>query len=308
MKGVPLDNYYHFKSCVTCTFCPGMDSSILYLYDKLGVRYANEPGQASCSGFCYHSGTLPWETNVALNARNLALAERSGKEVVCVCPTTYGNLKECREHLAKHPVELAKVNGILQGIGRSYGGGARVFHASEVVHAHMQRLRGLAKFGLDGMRIATHHGCHYSKIFYREVLGDSFERPLVLDDIVSAFGGVPVDYTERSLCCGMGFHHTLLDREYTKAIALRKLLSIIESGAELLLTQCPGCQMTLDYCQPSLAASSGIERPIPVMTYAQMVALLLGADPDKVAGVRAHAVPLEPVLRKMGVGHRGESP
>jgi len=39
---------------------------------------------------------VPPEANLSLNARNLALAHNSGyNNVVCTCPTSYANLKEC---------------------------------------------------------------------------------------------------------------------------------------------------------------------------------------------------------------------
>jgi heterodisulfide reductase subunit B len=302
MKEIPLDNYYHFKSCVGCTFHPGMDSSLLYIYDRLGVKYVNDPGQSTCMGFCYHNGIVPFGTNLAINARNLSLVEESGKSCVCVCPTSYGNLRECGEHLSKHPESLARVNAVLKNIKRSYGGSAKVYHASEVIYAHRERLLKMAKHGLGGLRVATHHGCHYTKIFYNDTLGGGCENPTLLDEIVETFGGKAVDYPERSLCCGMGFYHTLENREYTRAISLRKLRSIRKAQPDIIVTHCPGCLFVFDYFQRLHAEATGEKFSIPVINIAQLVSVLLGGDPRKVAGAEAHMVSLSPVLKRLETG------
>lgn len=298
MKEIPDDKIYHFKSCVMGTFFPGSEKSLLYIYEKLRLDFVDDDAQTSCMGFCYHSGIIPWKTNLAVNARNMSLAEVQGRNIVCVCPTSYGNLKECRKAL-ENAETRGEVNKALSRIKRSYQGGANIYHASELVYACRDRLREMAEFNLKGIRVATHHGCHYSKIFYQEVASGEWERPTVLDEIAEAFGGEVVEYQERGLCCGMGFHHLLMDREYTRQTAFRKLASIDEAKPDFILTNCPGCQMILDYMQPAFRKETGSEMNVPVLNYAQLVALLLCADPVRVVGIRTHVVSPEKIVERL---------
>lgn len=301
MKEIPTDKVYHFKSCVMGTFFPGSELSLLYIYERLGLVVSNDDSQTTCMGFCYHGGIIPWKTNLAVNARNMAIAEEQSRNIVCICPTSYGNLKECRKALENAETRNT-VNKILSQVRRVYQGKVDVFHASEIVYALRQKLKDMAKFSLNGIRIATHHGCHYSKIFYQEVASGEWERPTVLDETAKTFGADIVEYKERGLCCGMGFHHLMIDRDYTKATAFRKLESISGACPDIILTQCPGCQLILDYMQPSFRKEQGNGTGnimVPVLNFAQLVALLLGADPVKVVGIRTHVVSPEKIVEKI---------
>lgn len=295
-KHVPSDDLYLFKSCVTGSLYPGIEISIRYVLDRLGVRYVDDPRHSSCSGFGYHAGVIPLRTNLALNARNFSLAAESPcGNIVCTCPTSYGNLKECKE-LIEHDKSLREgTEEVLRSTGRAYLAPASISHVSEVFLKRMGDIQSKASISFSGLRAVTHHGCHYSKIFYEEVAAGDFERPAVIDDIAAGLGCKIADYPERSLCCGMGFHHAIIDSEYPRAVLKRKLDSILEASPDVIITQCPGCTFNLDYYQESVTGTR-----IPVLYFSELVALAMGANPDEI-GLDMHAVPVEPLLEKMGV-------
>ncbi len=98
LHSVPENNYYLFKSCVTGSMYPGIEKSVRFVLDKIGASYTDDPRHSSCTGFGYHAGVIPLRANLALNARNFSLAAGSrDKNIVCTCPTVYGNLEECRD-------------------------------------------------------------------------------------------------------------------------------------------------------------------------------------------------------------------
>jgi len=114
---------------------------------------------------------VPPEANLSLNARNLALASNSGyTNVVCTCPTSYANLKECIGELNDNKTRAA-INDVLKAVNYEYKGGVTVYHAAEVLYSLKEILAERAKFSLSEVNIATHHGCHYTKVFYDEVTG-----------------------------------------------------------------------------------------------------------------------------------------
>ena len=192
-----------------------------------------------------------------------------------------------------------KANTILAKFGKEYKGTTEVYHATESIYTHMDKLKELAKYSLEGLKIATHHGCHYTKIFYSDVATGDWEHPIVLDKIAENFGATAVDYSEKTLCCGMGFRHTLVNRDYSRTVMLRKLKSIKSKDADLILLQCPGCSLNFDYYQKPLTKITGEEFDIPILNYAQLTALVLGADPVKVAGIKTHNIDVKPFIDKM---------
>lgn len=290
---------YLFKSCVAGTFYPGIERSFRFILNSLNVNCFDDPNQSSCTGFGVHCGVVPPEANLSLNARNLALAHDSGyTNVVCTCPTSYANLKECINELNDEKTRAA-INDVLKAVKHEYKGGVTVYHAAEVLYAMRKILAERAKLSLSGLKIATHHGCHYNKIFYDEVVGGLWEYPTLLDNICSSFSGTLVDYSERSLCCGMGFSHFVSSSDYTESIGLLKLESIFAEEPDVIVTMCGACQTVLDYLQKRF--EKNLERVAPVLNISQLVAILLGANITKDACIQFAAIDVLPVLKKTEV-------
>ncbi len=299
VKNVPTDNLYLFKSCVAGCLYPGIERSVRFALDKLGVGYKDDPAQSSCSGTAYHVGVMPLKANVALNARNFSLASDQGGNIVCTCPTSYANLKDCKEILHNDTAMRQTAMGAMQSIGRNYHDDVSISHISEVFLAKLDDIKSMSS-PLKGLRAVTHHGCHYYKIFSKEIASGSHEHPTVLDDISGALGLEICDYREQLLCCGLGFHHTLTGTEYPRAVLSKKFSGIAEARPDVIITQCAGCTFNLDYYQEVMSQMLGISLGIPVLYISELVALALGADPYDI-GLDMHAVPVEPFLEKAGL-------
>ena len=288
---------YLFKSCVAGTFYPGIERSFRFILNSLNVDYFDDPNQSSCSGFAGHCGVVPPEANLSLNARNLALAHNSGyTNVVCTCPTSYANLKECMCELSDENTKAA-INDVLKEVHYEYSGGVTIYHAAEVLYAMREVLAERAKLSLSDVTVATHHGCHYTKVFYDEVTGGLWEYPTLLDEICTAFSATTVDYSERSLCCGLGFTHLIDADEYTQSTSFRKLESITAAQPDLIVTMCAGCQFVLDRFQRQF--EDRLDRVVPVLNVSQLVALLLGADKSRDACLQFGTIDVAPVVEKM---------
>jgi heterodisulfide reductase subunit B1 len=289
---------YLFKSCVAGTFYPGIERSFRFILNSLNVDYFDDPNQSSCTGFGEHCGVVPPEANLSLNARNLALAYNSGyTNVVCTCPTSYANLKECISELDDEKTRAA-INDVLKAVNYEYNAGITVYHAAEVLYALKEILAERARLSLSDVNIATHHGCHYTKVFYDEVTGGLWEYPTLLDEICAAFSGTLVDYSERSLCCGLGYSHLISGDEYPEAISFRKLESVLSEKPDVIVTMCAGCQFMLDKFQRQF--EERLNHVVPVLNVSQLVALLLGADKSRDACLQFATIDVKPLLEKMG--------
>lgn len=288
----PPGGIYLFKSCVMDSHYPGVTLSLKYLLEKLNLVYLDDERQSSCGGFGYYADELSLPALLALNARNFSLAEeRNFGKVATVCVTSYGILTECWRLLNGKLGE--KVNGLLREVGMRYRGRVGIYHLSEILHAFRRELRSLVSHDLSGLRVAVHQGCHYTKMF-RE-----YATPNLLEELVAVTGAEVIDYEEKNLCCGMGFRHTLENRELVRAVALRKLRSLKNSGVRVVVHACPGCQVTLDRNQRYLEERTGEEFGMVHMNYGQLLALSLGADPWKVVGIQTHSVSPQPLLEEL---------
>lgn len=298
----PLDNYYLFKSCTAGSVYPGIDLSVKYILDVIESDYIDDPRQSSCAGFGVYTGAVPIETAMALNARNFSLAaEGENRNIVCVCPMSYNNLKHCQKLISKEKKLEKKFRRMLKKMGRKYDCTSQVSHVSDVFLALQDRIAEKTVYSLSGVCAVTHHGCHYSKFFFKDVKSGTFENPTVLDDILKKVGCGVLDYSEKFLCCGGGLHRSVLDRQYPRGILMRKLASIVEVHPDVIVTQCPGCTFNLEYYQESLMKELDMSKRIPVLYISELLALLMGAEPEEI-GIDMHAVPVEPFLEKFGIG------
>lgn len=68
-------------------------------------------------------------------------------------------------------------------------------------------------------------------------------------------------------------------------------------GVNLLLHMCPNCQLQFDRYQPYLEKKYGEQFNIFHLNLAQLIALVMGAEPYKVVGIQTHSVKLEPLIK-----------
>ncbi len=294
---IPENKIYLFHSCIADAHYPGITESIKYIFDGLGIDYIDDPRHSTCTGFAYYGDKIPFSTMLAVNARNFALAEEVGyPNIAPVCQTTYGMLMESAGIL-KSAIGRRVNEEVLSKLNRKYKGEANIIHVSEILWAQRAKIKEKIKHRLDGLRVATHIGCHYAKMFRKSAI------PNLLDELVSVTGAELVEYGEKNLCCGLGFGHTIEQerRHLTREITHRKLISVKEAGADVVFVACPGCQITLDRNQELIERETGDEMGLPVVNYAQLIALAMGADAYKVAGIQTHSVALEAVLERFGV-------
>jgi len=288
-KKAQTDKIYFFKSCFMDSHYPGATESIRFILDRLGVDYIDDSCQSSCTGFGYYTNIIPFETTVNINARNFAIAEKKGyNNIATACVTSYGVLNECKEVLNSGAAEES--NKILKKIGLKYRGDVNINHIFEIFYYLIPEIKKKIKNRFDGLPVAVHYGCHYTKMFRELAIPNS------LESLVSVTGADPVDYTEKNLCCGMGFSHTLNNRDDSRRIAERKLRSIKDAGAKVVVTACPGCQITFDRNQERIEKNINDKLGLVYLNYAQLIALAMGADPYKTVGIQTHSNPPEELL------------
>jgi heterodisulfide reductase subunit B/heterodisulfide reductase subunit C len=296
-KRIPENKIYLFHSCFADAHYPGITESIKYVFDRLGIDFIDDPRHSSCTGFAYYVNEIPLSTTLAVNARNFALAEEAGyPNIAPICQTSYGVLTESAGIL--NTGIGSRINEeVLCNVNKKYKGEVNIAHVSEILWAQRERIKEKVKHSLYGLRVATHNGCHYAKMFRKSAVLN------LLDELVSITGAEPLDYAEKSLCCGMGFDHTVEpERRYlTRIIARRKLLSAKDAGADVVLVACPGCHITLDRNQELIEKEIGVEIGLPIINYAQFIALAMGADPYKVVGIQTHSNSLERILEEFDI-------
>jgi heterodisulfide reductase subunit B1 len=316
IKEIPEDNYYLTFSCILGSLYPASEAMMPKLYNLLGVNWGTNPsaqsGWTCCTAIGYHGDIMTIESTLLTVARLWSIAQEMGYDTITPsCVTSFGTHVECKDLYEKEPGLKEKVDRWLrEACGREFEIPKSIIHVSDVVYSYRETLRDQhMKFKLIDkktgrpLKVVDHVGCHYSKLFPEKYVMGGSEYCEVLSGMVKAWGGVEIDYPERRHCCGMGFRQCMItpNRGSTIASVNKKIVSMLPFEPDLIVTNCPGCEVFLDKGQWALHELTGHKRFIPTVTYMELAGLLLGWDPYEVVGIQFHTVPVEPLLEKIGI-------
>ena len=315
IKEIPENDYFLTPSCILGVFNPASEVLISRIYDLLGLRWQAagdrpESQCTCCTGFSSHGDVVAIESTLLVAARIWSIAAELGIEnITTACVTSYAIHSECLEMYKHEPGLEERVDRWLQqACGRRLQFPKHVVHASDILYRYRDVLaekfqHRLVEQGTGRpLRVVDHVGCHYAKVFPEKSIGGA-DGCDVLAAMIRAWGGQTVDYPERRHCCGMGFRQCAIrpNRGYTMACVLKKLESMEPWKPELILTNCPGCNVFLDKEQWAILEMTGKEYNIPTLSYTELAGLLLGWDPYDLVGIQSHTVPVEPLLDKIGI-------
>lgn len=237
-------------------------------------------------------GSLDEESAIVVAARNLALAEKAGLDIVTPCSSCHVTLEKANQHLKEHPATLAKVNKALAVVNLNYRGSLRVRHVVDVLVNDIttEYIAGKVINKLEGLKVAPYYGCQ----LIRPQLGlDDTELPKTLDRLVTCTGAVAVDFPLKARCCGGSL--TLSEEDKVLRLMFNLLESASASGAQCVVTPCPLCQTNLDAYQSRVNSKFKTKFNIPVLYITQLIGLALGINAEKL-GLNSNIVSPRAVL------------
>lgn len=311
IKRVPLQHTWHHKSCGQCGHIPGYSTSIFWLHRKLGLEYNDPRDQTSCTAWNYYaSATSNQAAQAAVAMRNFAAAYETGYFPQIHCATSYGHYKEVRAEMVHHKELREQVRGILAKMGKPLVMPEEIVHYSEWVYAVRHEIAKRKVLDLSQITVTVHPACHYYKLVQEDAIYDpdvyGGQRTAVVTAVAQALGATVGDYSTWFDCCGFGFRHILVQRDFSRSFAVQRKIEAMrdEVNPDVTLTHDTGCVTTLDKSQFAAQAHQGVKAAIPVLSEAQFAALAMGAHPYRVCQLHWHAADYKPLLEKMGIDWR----
>jgi len=314
-KEIAEDNYYYLRSCIRQNFSPGAEKVFIeILRNNLKKNICDDQHHTTCSGIGYHSDIVPFDTYQVMVARQFSLmTERGFKNAAVSCITSFGGYNEVIATWKEFPEEEAKAReNLKKATGREFEIPQNLSHSCDIIYKFRNEISQQALYKLvncetgEPLKIVDHIGCHYAKIFPEKGVGGA-EFSRVLTGMIEAWGGATVNYPERRHCCGFGFRQYLIknNRSYSITNSKKKFESMEPFQPDAILTNCPGCNMFLDRWQYALGQIEGKtygggKNGIPVLSYEELAALILGYSPWEI-GLQMHQVDVEPLLKKIGI-------
>ncbi|CAG1002925.1 heterodisulfide reductase subunit B2 [Anaerolineales bacterium] len=225
-------------------------------------------------------------------ARNLAIAEKTGLDIVAPCSACYKNMYFTAAHLKKDADLAEHINFALEEDDLQFNGTVGVKHLIEVFAKDVgpEELKSKVTNPLEGVRVAPYYGC---QIVRPQKEKEDVEQPQFFENILSAIGATPVNYPLKMRCCG----GSLIISSRTAALSMvRNLLqSAVDNQATVIATACPMCQVNLEVYQQQVNQEFGTNFSVPVLYFTQLVGLALGI-PQKKLGIGKEFVDSMPAL------------
>jgi heterodisulfide reductase subunit B len=288
--------YALFLGCLAPIMGRQFELSARKVAEKLGMELVDVEDFACC-GFPLRS--VDEETALLLATRDLCVAEEKGLDICTICTGCASTLAETNKELI-HDVELReKVNEKLQKISRTYKGKVKVKHFVRILYEDigLQKIKSRVKNSLEGLKLASHYGCHYLK---PSDVFNKFEDPEVpktLDQLISVLGAETVEYEDKMQCCG----GVILDIDDNIALAMaqRKLEHVNAMDADAMVLMCPLCGSMYDRNQRVIERRFNAAYDLPILFYTQALGLALGIDPKEL-GLDMNRVKTSNLLGKLG--------
>ena len=307
IKKIPVEKTWHHKSCGQCGHIPGSSTSIFWLNRQLGLDYLDPKDQTSCTAWNYYaSATSNPAAQAAVAIRNFAAAYETGYFPLIHCGTSFGHYKEVRQSLIHYPELRKQVRDIMAKLGKKLVIPEEIVHYSEWVYAMRDRIAQRQLIDMSRITATVHPACHYHKlieedaIYTPEIYGA--QRTAIITGVLKELGINVADYSTWFDCCGFGFRHILVSRDFSRSFSVQRKIEVMmeEAHPDITVTHDTGCVTTLDQSQFAGKAHNK-KVGLPVMSDSQVAALAMGAHPYKVLQLHWHNTDNKGFLEKIGL-------
>ena len=288
----PKDNTIaYYPGCSLESTATEYDHTFRAVCEALDVELVEPPGWLCCGSSPAHTTDPVLAGYYAI--LSLSLVERMGlDQMVAPCLGCFQRFKAGAHEVADDPELAAKVAG---KIGYEYQGTVETFHAVDTLLARvgLDGIHARVERPLQGLKVASYYGCATTRP-PKYTGSESPENPTSMEEIVQALGAEPVDWSEKTDCCGgsLGLSET--------SVALELSAKVIEGaravGADIIINACPLCQVNVESRQVQM--DLGFEMPSLYIT--QLMALAFGMGESK-AELSKNMIDPRPVLGERGI-------
>lgn len=237
------------------------DESTQALSRMLGVELCELPDWNCCGASSAHVTDDALALDLA--ARNLAIAEKQGMDLVIPCAACYGRVKAAeKEMLAGRGTAAPKKD-------------FRVLNLLEfiVTSGLSEKIRTLQKRPLKGLKVVCYYGC----LLVRppKVTGArNFENPEEMDRLMALLGAESIPWSYKTDCCGGSLVITRTD--IVRRLTRKLFDKALQAGAEAIVVACPLCQSNLDSRQEEISGEAGKKYELPILYFTELIGLALG--------------------------------
>jgi heterodisulfide reductase subunit B len=254
---------------------------------KLGIELV-DVAEFNCCG--YPARNTDFRAFVLSAAKNLAVAQKAGLDMLVMCKCCYGSLKKVENILHQDQELKIEINGFLAKENLEYQNGIQIKHLLSVLYhdVGLDSLKERITKVYSGLQIAVSYGCHALRPSKVTVFDDPVS-PKIFDELVEITGAFSVDWSRKLDCCGAPL--TGINDQLAVEMAQKKIASAREASANFICTACPYTQLQFDKIQAHWSAGADDTDWIAAILYPQLLGLSMGID-EKILGIAENEIDL----------------
>ncbi len=288
----------YYPGCTMKNHAGNFEELLVYSMQRLGVE-VEELNRWNCCGTVLSLAEDDAMRQLAPVRNMLRVREAGATRVMTACSMCYNTLKRANDRVKADPVLLKRMNNFMTDEKTAYEGDVDVVHTLEILRelkANTKAVSAKVVKPLKGLRVACYYGCLLVRP--RSVAFDHVENPVLLDELVTALGGAPVDFSHKTECCGA---YQTVDKPKIVADRTFQILSDArEQGADMVAVSCPLCAFNLDHRQAVTQRIFPDFEGLPVVYFTQLMAIAFGCE-ELVLKLNLHYNSPRPVLVAKGL-------
>ncbi|HSV49953.1 MAG TPA: CoB--CoM heterodisulfide reductase iron-sulfur subunit B family protein [Candidatus Acidoferrales bacterium] len=273
------NKYLFFLGCSIPYRVSSYEISSRKVLAKLGIELVEMP-EFNCCGLPFDP--VSHETMLILAAKNLAIAEHQGLNILTLCPGCAGTLKKVNKILKADKAQRDIVNQHLKEVDLEFKGTLEIKHLLQLLKEDIgiEKIKTAITRPLTDLKVSEHNGCHIlrPKVYFDF---DDPEDPQTLKMLIEATGATCLDYIDETECCGAP--SVGVSDKVALQLARDKLSHIKQVQAQALITVCPFCHIMYDTNELRIEKTFNEVYGIPILHYPQLLGLAMGLTPDELA-------------------------
>jgi heterodisulfide reductase subunit B len=279
--------FSYFPGCSLHGTSKEFDESVRGVTAQLGIKLHELDDWTCCGATSAHS--LDEQLAIEMPARNLAIAERSDRDLLVPCANCYSRFKGAEYEVKEHG----------RKVSFPYEGKVTIRFAMDYLcdKPVVEEVKKRIVKPLTGLKAVCYYGC--LPVRPPRLTGiKNYENPTHMDGIVKALGAEALQWCYKTDCCGASLMFTRLD--IFKRLTGKILVEAEKTGADCVVAGCSMCQMNLDTRQEDIEKDLGRKLGIPVLYYTELMGLAMG-HPDTGKWLKRHFIDPVPMLKAKGL-------
>jgi heterodisulfide reductase subunit B2 len=282
--------FSYYPGCSLHSTASEYNASVLGIFKELQVDLLELEDWNCCGASSAH--IFNHELSQALPARNLALAQEAGRDIVMPCAACFNRHKSADYVMRKDP---ARKTSLEETIGFKFTGEVHVRPLLDVIvnEIGLEEIKSHVNRPLNGLKAVGYYGC----LLVRPPEITQFdhpENPQYMNMLLEALGADAKPWSYATDCCGGGLSLTKTDT--TTRLVSRLADRAREAGAEAIVTSCPLCQVNLEMRQSKTDKTS----KMPIFYFTELIGLAFGMNQTR-SWLKKHLINPFPVLEKNGL-------